>query len=465
MAAMGRRRDTTPFELTIERLGRKGLGLGEHEGRTWGVRFAPPGAVLEVRPAGRRRKLRLGRRLRMVTPPPGAVPPRCGQFGRCGGCGLQELDLATQRAHKQAQVEAILAPLDGVRVHGITGTQAAYAYRNKVELTYGTKRYLDDEAFAAGEPFGGRFLGFHAPERFDRIVDTPRCELISEGLNAVLAAAREHLATSELEPWDARNHTGFWRHLVLRETVTGERLVTLYTAPPPAGVDASIQAWADALPDVSGVVWMVNPGTGDAAVGHRRAVLRGEPWIEERLGELRFRLSPTSFFQTNTPGAVVLYDVVAEAAGTGGRLLDLYCGTGTIALWLAGRFEEAVGIERNEEAVADARENAAKNGVSRARFVAGPVEDVAEGMSASVVVVDPPRSGLHPRAARWLAQLTTAERLVYVACQPRSLERDRQVLEAGGWRMTDLWTVDMFPQTGHTEAVARFERSAAPPQS
>ncbi len=458
---MGRRRDTTPFELTIDRLGRKGLGIGEHEGRTWGVRFAPPGAVLEVRPAGRRRKLRLGRRLRVVSAPPGAVEPRCGQFGRCGGCGLQELDLATQRVHKQTQVAGILAPLDGVAVHGITGAAAAYGYRNKVELTYGCKRYLDDQAFAAGDPFGGRFLGFHAPERFDRIVDTPRCELVSEGLNAVIGAARADLATSALEPWDARNHTGFWRHLVLRETVTGQRLVTVYTAPPPAGADAVVQAWADALPGVSGVVWMVNPGTSDAAVGTRRAVLRGQPWIEEQLGALRFRLSPTSFFQTNTQGAQVLYDQVAQAAGTGSRLLDLYCGTGTIALWLAGRFDDVVGIERNEEAVADARENAARNGVAGVRFLAGPVEDVAQGLAADVVVVDPPRAGLHPRAAKWLAGLESAERLVYVACQPRSLERDRAVLEAGGWRLTDLWTVDMFPQTGHTEAVARFVRGSA----
>jgi 23S rRNA (uracil1939-C5)-methyltransferase len=460
---MGRRRDTTPFELTIERLGRKGLGMGEHNGKPWGVRFAPPGAVVEVRPAGRRRKLRLGRRLRMITPPPGGVTPRCGQFGRCGGCGLQELPLAVQRGHKHIQLQAILAPLDGVRVRDITGAPAAYAYRNKVELTYGVKRYLDDEAFAAGDPFGGRFLGFHAPERFDRIVETPRCELVSEGLNEVIAAAQAHLASSELEPWDARNHTGFWRHLVLRETVTGERLVTLYSAPPPDGADALVQAWADALPDVTGVVWMVNPGTGDAAIGERRAVLRGRPWIEERLGPLRFQLSPTSFFQTNTPGAVVLYDLVAEAAGAGTRLLDLYCGTGTIALWLAANFDEVVGIELNAEAVEDARENAVKNGVSGTRFEAGPVEDIATGLTADVVVVDPPRSGLHPRVAKWLAGLTTADRLVYVACQPRSLERDRVLLEAGGWRMTDLWTVDMFPQTGHCEAVARFVKDSAGP--
>ncbi len=455
---MGRRRKTEPFELRIERLGRKGLGMGEHEGRTVAVRFAPPGAVLEVRPAGRRRKVQIARRLRMVTPPPGAANPRCATFARCGGCGLQELDLVTQRVHKQAQVEAVLAPLEDVRVHPMVGAGQAYGYRNKVELTYGTRRYLDDAAFAAGDPFGGQFLGFHAPERFDRIVDTARCELISDPLNAVLAAARRHLGQTELAPWDARAHTGFWRHLVLRETSLQQRLAALYTSEPPPGAEDEVRAWADTLPEDTTVVWMVNPGTGDAAIGEQRAVLRGPGWIEEQMGRFRFRLSPTSFFQTNTAGAEVLYDVVAQATGKGNRLLDLYCGTGTIGLWLSDHFDEVVGVERNLEAVEDARGNAARMGVTGVRFEGGAVEEVALALEADAIVVDPPRAGLHPKAVKWLAGLRTADRLIYVACQPRSLARDRVVLEAGGWRMVDLWTVDMFPQTGHTEAVARFER-------
>ena len=138
--------------------------------------------------------------------------------------------------------------------------------------------------------------------------------------------------------------------------------------------------------------------------------------------------------------------------------MDLYCGTGTIGLWLSDHFDEVVGVERNLEAVEDARGNAARMGVTGVRFEGGAVEEVALALEADAIVVDPPRAGLHPKAVKWLAGLRTADRLIYVACQPRSLARDRVVLEAGGWRMVDLWTVDMFPQTGHTEAVARFER-------
>ncbi len=456
---MSRRRKTEPFVLRIDRLGRKGLGIGVHEGREVGVRFAPPGAVLEVRPAGRRRKLQLGKRLRLISAPQGAVAPRCAVFTLCGGCGLQELDLARQRHHKQARVHELLAPLEGVCLHEVRGVDEAYGYRNKIELSYGVRCFLSPADHEAGASIAGRFLGFHAPERFDRIVDTARCELVSEGLNAALAGARSQLAGSSLEPWDVRAHTGFWRHLVLRETTTGERLAAVYTSEPAGpAAEREVRALAEAMPGLTGVVWHVNPGTSDAAVGARRAVVTGRPWIEERLGPLTFRLSPTSFFQTNTRAAEVLYDCVAEAAGTGTRLLDLYCGTGTISLWLAPRFGEVVGVELNPEAVADARENAARNGVQGLRFEAGGVEEVALALEADTVVVDPPRAGLHPRAARWLSELGTARRLVYVACQPASLARDRVVLEAGGWKLTELWTVDLFPQTGHSEAVVRFER-------
>jgi 23S rRNA (uracil1939-C5)-methyltransferase len=219
-----------------------------------------------------------------------------------------------------------------------------------------------------------------------------------------------------------------------------------------------LDALAEALPEVTGVCWYVNDRVADAAIGACRAVLRGEPFIEEVLGELRLRLSVESFFQTNSAGARILYDLVGEVVGSGNRLLDLYCGTGSIGLYLADRVQEVIGVELVESAVADARENAARAGISHARFIAGPVEQVAEGLEADVVVVDPPRAGLHPKAARWLAGLAGAQVLIYVACNPVSLARDREILEEGGWELTDVWTVDLFPQTGHMEAVARFVR-------
>ena len=420
------------------------------------VRGAPPGSVVEVRPFKKKRGEIHARRSRLVEAPPDAVLPPCSVFGLCGGCVLQELPISAQRQAKEEMVATLLGDLGDASFHPIQGPEEEYGYRNKVEISFGSSQYLSEERLARGDPIDGRFLGFHPPGRFDRIVDVPRCELVGDKTNAHLQRVREALPSSEFLPWNPRTHEGFWRHLVLRETTTGESLVAFYTAPPPEGAEAELAALAESL-DATGVLWWVNDRVADAAIGEQRALLGGRPWIEERLSGLTLRLSITSFFQPNTRGAEMLYALVGEALGRGERLLDLYCGIGSIGLTLRDRFTEIVGVEINAHAAEDARANAERNGVSHYRTVCGPVEASTEGLEADAVVVDPPRAGLHPKAATWLAQLR-ATRLVYVACNPASLARDRAVLEEGGWRLTDLWTVDLFPQTGHVEAVALFVR-------
>jgi len=458
--ARSRRRFVPPFDLQVERLEPKGMGAGEHEGHPVLVRGAAPGSVVHVRPFRRKQGTIHARRVALVQPAPDAVEPRCAVFGQCGGCVLQEASLEAQRSAKADMVLRSVGDLEGVTVHEAIGRDAAYGYRNRVELTYGNKRYLAESELNTDVSNEGRFLGFHAPGRFDRIVNVHRCELISEGMNALITAAQAQLQASAFECWDTHEQKGFWRHLMLREGQDGDRLVVVFTSPPEdeAVATAELEALAAALPDVGGVVWFVNDRVTDATVGEQRAVLRGRNWLQERLGTLRFSLAPQAFFQTNSSGAELLYDTVAKAAGSGERLLDLYCGSGSIALWLADAFTEVVGVELNAASVVDARENATQNEVTNARFIQGEVRKVALELQGDVVVVDPPRAGLHGKASAWLAKLP-AECLVYVACHPPSLGRDREILEAGGWKLDALWTVDMFPQTGHVEAVARFVRS------
>ncbi|MEQ1567618.1 MAG: 23S rRNA (uracil(1939)-C(5))-methyltransferase RlmD [Myxococcota bacterium] len=459
-----------PFECEIEALGPRGVGRATApDGRPVDVRFAPPGGRLAVVPTGRAKGGWTARRVALIRPPAEWAEPRCAQFALCGGCALQELGLAAQRRHKLAlglaEVEAGYGPLAGVTVHGIDGAPDAYGYRNKVELAFGPTRFLREHEHQAGHPITGRFLGFHAPGRFDRVVDSPRCELVSEAANRVIAAVRGvYEAEGSPPPYDPRDHTGFWRHLVVREGHDGV-LAVLFTAEAP---DA--EAWAMRVaeavePHTLGFQWRVNLGVADVARGElRRQVGRAE--VEERLGPVALRLSPSAFFQTNTAGARVLYDTIGRAlAPASGTLLDLYCGVGAIGLYLASRFDAVLGIEENPEAVVDARANAAANGIA-ATFVAGRVEDEllrwADRHDAHLVV-DPPRAGLHPRAAAAVAAGRWAS-LVYVACNPASLGRDAAVLRDGGWRLTDLWAVDLFPHTGHLELVGRFVRGGAASQ-
>jgi len=475
---MGRRRRwQPPFEMEVTALGPRATGLGEAaDGRTAVVRGAAPGSRVLVRVTGRKKGVWQGRRVRTIRPAAAGATPPCPVFGLCGGCALQELDGDAQRAAKADLVRRLVAPGEEVRVHPVRGGTALYGYRNKVELSFGPRRYLDDESHAAGASIDGRFLGFRAPGRFDRVVDTDRCWLVDEGANTLLGIVREHALHGDAPPpWCNREHVGFWRHLILRSGQrTGERLVVLVTGPvePHPQADACVEALAQALQgaaladgsSVVGVVWWVEAGVADVARGDLRRQW-GRDGLTEQLGEgpdaVRCRLSARAFFQTNTLGAEVLYDTVGEALSGQGTLLDLYCGTGAIGLYLGRRFARVLGVEEVASAVEDARANAALNGVQgtwRVAKVEQDLEALVDGDEVSVVV-DPPRAGLHPKVAKRLASIRARE-LVYVACNPASLGRDAALL-APGWRMTDLWTVDLFPQTGHVEAVARFVPTGA----
>jgi 23S rRNA (uracil1939-C5)-methyltransferase len=462
------RRPATPFEVLITHLDSGNLGIGHVDGRRVAVRCAPPGARLRVWPIKKRRGVLLARRDAMVEPPPDAATPRCGVFGVCGGCSLQELGMEAQRIARLDLVVRGVGSLEGVTLHPFPCAHAGspWGYRNKVELAYGNHRFLVPDEHRAGLPNEGRFLGFHAPDRFNRIVEPGRCEIAGPATNLAMTAARAHLQGSRFECWDVRAFTGFWRHLLLREAQDGDCVGVVFTAEPEPGREAEaraeVEALASALTSVKSLVWSVNARTCDAASGTPREVFGAEPSLEERIGHLRFRLSPTSFFQANTVGARALYDAVAASAGSSRLLLDLYCGTGTIGLYLASAFEQVIGIDENPSSTHDAEANARLNGIEGIRFLTGRAENIVEGLaledpSGVSVVVDPPRVGLHPRVARWLAALP-AERLVYVACHPPSLGRDREVLGEGGWRLRELRVVDLFPHTGHVETVGLFLR-------
>jgi 23S rRNA (uracil1939-C5)-methyltransferase len=309
----------------------------------------------------------------------------------------------------------------------------------------------------------------HAPGRFDRIVDLERCELVSDAMNRVLARVREDALGSEWSLWDASATTrpdapiGFWRHLVLREGEAGV-LASIHTS----RADAAQAEWLRARAPgwgAAGVLWYVNETAGDAAIGTLEAVLWGDAILRETLGAIRFELSPTAFFQVNAEGARVLCATVAEAAGSGDTLLDLYCGTGALGLTSAGGFRRVIGIDSNVASITDARANATRNGVA-AEFHAGDVEAIVTELYSGlalpappVVIIDPPRVGLHPKALAFVSGLE-AQCLVYVACRPTSLLRDGMRLMEAGWSCTDRWAIDLFPQTGHVEIVSRWVRAS-----
>lgn len=465
------KRHRAPVEVLLDRLDAKHSSGLAADGRRFGVRPGAPGARVLMRP-GRKQK---GSLLEVLEPPPDGVTPRCPVFGVCGGCQLQELPLSSQIHHKldllKRLVEIGEQPGDAyIHVHGVRPTCAdGYHYRNKLELSFGARRFDRD-----GKPEDGgqgSFLGFHPPGWYSKIVPLRGCPLGSLAMQPVIAC----VVDMALSPaWNSHTHTGTWRHLVIRDAGTVDApamLVTLVTSSDATA--EAVQVVADAVaavPGVKSVLHVVTDGVAEVARGELKAVLHGEARLHFTLGSARLDLPHDAFFQVNSAGAEVLLQTIAEAAqleaGHGGTLVDLYCGVGAIGLALAPRVDRVIGVELHADSIDRARENAVLNSVV-GEWHAGTVEDLLPTLDLGerpILIVDPPRAGLHPKAAEFLAQ-QDAEVLVYVSCGPASLARDRAVLRAGGWQLTDLWGVDLFAQTHHMEAVARFVRIPATTES
>jgi len=481
---MGRnrkRRYIEPFEVDIEKIGKKGVGVGlAPDGSPVWVKFGVPNARLLVHPTGRRKGHWDARPMKMLRKPEGWTKAPCPSFGVCGGCTLQELNLTQQRKFKEdyaleqviTEKNITLESLqENVRIYPIRGSQDAYKYRNKVEFSFGNKQFLSDEEFQEGLDIEGKFLGFHASGRFDRIVDRENCWLVADEVNELLSILRKYTLKEDAPPtWNPRTHQGFWRHAMFRHgQKTNEILLALYTfATTNPKEEQAIEELVSALQThqlanntkLVGVVWLENTSVADVAQGNVKKIW-GQDWFEEQLGSVHYKLSYRSFFQTSTDGAVVLYDTISEALGNAkGTLYDLYCGVGSIGLYLSDKFDKIIGIEEIPEAVEDARLNAQLNNITDATYHVAKVENVLEELPHSgdsiAIVVDPPRAGLHHKVARTLAN-AQGDILIYVACNPASLGRDALFFEQGRWKMTKLWSVDLFPQTGHIEMVARFE--------
>jgi 23S rRNA (uracil1939-C5)-methyltransferase len=448
------------LDVEVERPGRGGVrGRAQHASGSYAVELprGVPGERVRALVLRRRGARVAARAVETLRPSADATAPRCLHFGICGGCGYQNLAYPAQLAAKRRLAEETL----GAPVDEVVPCEPPWGYRNKMEFSFGARRFV-----LPGEPEGaeaGFALGLHPAGMYGRVLDLERCEIAFEGASAIVRTARELARAQGLPPWDVRTHTGLLRHLVLRRgEASGEILANLVTSDDArAAVDRFAAALLGRHPEITTLVQSVNTRPAQVAIGEREHLLRGSGRIGERLHGVRFALSAGSFFQTNTRQAGRLVALALEDCGDGGILHDLYCGAGTFALVLAHRFREAWGFERVASAVADARANAAANGIGHARFVEGDVEcslTAAGAPPADVVVVDPPRAGLHPRV---LAELhgSPARRVLYVSCNLASAARDLAVLARGGWRLVRARPVDLFPHTPHLECLLTLERA------
>jgi 23S rRNA (uracil1939-C5)-methyltransferase len=444
------------LELGIESLAFGGNGVSRVElegGRSYVVfvRDTVPGDRVRAVVTRRKRRYAEARPLELLEAGPDRIEPVADH----PGVPWQVLSYERQLEIKEAQVEEALrrlGGLDGFEMEPIVPAVEQWRYRNKLEYSFG----------AVG---GELCCGFHAPGSWSEIVPLEDCLLASERGNEARRVALEALRPLGLEPYDRRAHTGFLRNLVVREgRRTGDLQVRLVTSPGP--FDGSAFAEAMEAVGATSVINSVAERTGETTHGGRDTLLAGSPEIEELCAGLRFSLGAEAFFQTNTEMADVLYATAAEFAGLKGweRCYDLCCGIGSIGLVLAPHAGEVVGVEIVEQAVEDARRNAALNEITNATFIEGNVRVVLKELAAGptrpdLVVVDPPRSGLARKAVARIAE-AAPKRIVYVSCNPTTLAPDAAQLAEGGYRLVRVRPVDMFPQTPHIECVALLERAA-----
>lgn len=449
-----RRSRTRTTEILIDSLGAKGVsGLDANN-----VRWSCKGPAIGDRVKIRRKKKGKGVLLEILEESSERIMPKCSHFLTCGGCQLQHTPLKKQQEAKQAYIERLFGNFQGV-IHPIRGTDTdGYHYRNKMELSFGTRRFYAEPPIE--KPENGSFLGMHPWGWYSKIVPLSECALAEPSIDEAIRL----FSTLDLKPaWDTYEHNGVWRHIVFRE---GNGLsINLITSSEAKREDVVFVAQKlQELPNIRGILWTINDGIAEVATGELKEVLYGTTDIEIPILDKTLVLPYTGFAQVNNQGAKILLETIQEACqDTKGTLLDLYCGSGAIGLGLSQFFDDIIGIEIQPQAIEQAKLNAERMRIS-GQWFAGPVEKILPEItwnSPATIIVDPPREGLHPKVAQFLAT-QEADQLIYVACNPKSLLRDQEILEQGNWRLEQIWSIDLFPQTPHLELIGRFVRKEEP---
>ena len=457
------------IECTIESIAYKGKGVAKIEGLTVFVSGTAPGDTVRARINKKKKRYAEASLLDILQPSPLRTEPRCRHASVCGGCTLQHLPYNEQLNAKEEQVRdhvQRLAKLDPSIVQSILGCENPFYYRNKMEYSFGTRRwltqqeieaeaYIDDRSFAAGLP---------APGRFDKILPLQECHLQPPLSYHILETVREWCLLNEISAYDPHLREGTMRHLMIRNSVhRGEWMVNLVTyTDEPEVIKELSNHLLDNFPEITTIVHNINDTPSPTSRGRLERVIHGRGTITDQIGDLHFQIDANAFFQTNTRQAELLYQTALTLASPTGKetLFDLYSGVGTLTLFFAPHVKKAIGIELVDVAVQNARKNAAANGVDHASFVLGDMKDtfnealLQEHGKPDLLITDPPRAGMHPSVVERLNELQIPK-LIYVSCNPSTMARDLDVL--GRSYVTDLiQPVDMFPQTYHIEAVARL---------
>lgn len=454
--------------LRITDIAAEGKSLGKYNDMVVFVPHTVPGDVVNIQVNNKRRRFMEGYVLDFVEYSPLRTEPFCKHYGECGGCKWQALPYPMQLEYKQKQVEDQLRRLGGIElpeISPIIGSARSEYYRNKLEFTFSNKRWVPRSEVAEGAAMGsGNALGFHIPGMFDKVLDVEWCHLQDEPSNAIRLAVKRFAEENGLEFYNLREHQGLLRNIIIRTSTTGEVMVTVVFAREDERNRTLMDFLTKQFPQITSLNYIVNSKLNDSIGDLEARCYSGKPYMEERMEGLSFRINPKSFYQTNSEQAYNLYKVARDFAELTGEevVYDLYTGTGTIANFVAAQAKRVVGIEYVPEAIEDAKQNSALNGIGNTLFFAGDMKDVlneefiARHGRPDVIILDPPRAGIHADVAATILAAAPA-RMVYVSCNPATQARDLTIFDPA-YRVTKVQPVDMFPHTHHVENVVQLVR-------
>lgn len=465
----GKRRRSHPVieQVQIIDVASEGKSIGKVNDMVVFVPDTIPGDIVDVQLTRRQKNFAEGYALRFHKYSEKRISPFCSHFGVCGGCKWQMMDYSDQLKYKQKQVEDNLRHLGKIvscPINPILASPQTEYYRNKLEYTFSDTRWLTPDEMGT-EPHEMRALGFHVSGKFDKIVNIEHCFLQASLSNEIRLAVRDFAIKENLSFYNLKRNQGFLRNLIVRNTTTDELMVVVVFGYNDDTLRIRLLNYiAHRFPDITSLMYVINGKQNDTISDLPVHLFQGRDHIFEQFDELRFKIGPKSFFQTNSRQAHTMYKHVRELARLTGHetVYDLYTGTGTIALFLARHAAKVVGVEAVEDAIKDARLNAKINQINNTEFYVGDMKDVFtpffinEKGAPDVVVIDPPRAGLHPNVVKSLL-LAEPARIVYISCNPATQARDLGLLNEK-YKTETVQPIDMFPHTQHVENIATLAR-------
>jgi len=451
----------------VEDYAAEGKSIARVDGKVVFIERVVPGDVIDIRLFKSKKDWAEGYPLQFHTFSKERTEPFCQHFGVCGGCQWQMLPYDKQLFYKRQQVEDNLKRIGKIElpeIPAVLGADKTKWYRNKLEYTFSSRRFIPENEFVKDEINDLNAAGFHAKGMFDKVVEIEKCWLQAEPTNAIRKTIADFARKNNYSFYDHKLHTGFLRTVLLRICETGEVMVNLVMAEDDKEKrNLLLEHLLKEVPGITTLLYTINTKWNDSLHDLDPVIVTGKGYVTEKLEDLQFKIGPKSFFQTNTRQAEKLYSVARDYAGLTGNetVYDLYCGTGSIGIFVNKLAKKIIGVEMIADAIGDAKENAALNNIHHAEFFAGDVIKICDDAffaahgKPDVIITDPPRAGMHEKLVKKILEIA-APVVVYVSCNPATQARDLRLLDEK-YMVTKVQPVDMFPHTHHIENVVQLK--------